>query len=187
MSQNRKPPAYQEYAAEILATTEFRIMSLTARGLLYTMRLECWVNGCVPAEPRILARTLGYTKDDEVEEVASALIELQKFFDKVENTYISPELEGYRSHLQERKENQSKGGRKGAAKTNAGRSRATRKIAAGNPRGKRDSLVEQSTDQNSQIQPINDGIDDEWVAAYERVEFADNEAVNAYKKASRGY
>ena len=39
MSQNRDAPAYQEYAANLLARREFRAMSLPERGLLYTLRL----------------------------------------------------------------------------------------------------------------------------------------------------
>lgn len=48
MSQNRDAPAYQEYAATILAQLSFRTMTLQERGLLYTMRLECWVNMRLP-------------------------------------------------------------------------------------------------------------------------------------------
>ena len=47
--QNRKPPAYQEYAATILAQLPFRAMNLQDRGLLFTMRLECWVNTRLPS------------------------------------------------------------------------------------------------------------------------------------------
>ncbi len=56
MSQNRKAPAYQEYAATIMAQLSFRTMSLQDRGLLYTMRLECWVNMRLPNNHNDLAK-----------------------------------------------------------------------------------------------------------------------------------
>jgi len=59
MSQNRDAPAYQEYAAAILARLAFRTMTLQDRGLLFTMRLECWVNVRLPSEHNNLAKVLG--------------------------------------------------------------------------------------------------------------------------------
>lgn len=59
MSQNRPPPAYQEYAASMIADQRFRAMSLAERGLLYTMRIECWVNHSLPKTPEKLAKVLG--------------------------------------------------------------------------------------------------------------------------------
>lgn len=59
MAQHRDPPAYQEYAASMMARTEYRVLSLEGRGLLYTLRNECWVNGQLPADPATLARVLG--------------------------------------------------------------------------------------------------------------------------------
>mgnify|MGYP007026270862 FL=1 len=56
MTQNRKPPAYQEYASTMLADISFRSMNMEARGLLYTMRLECWANGRMPSEIESLDR-----------------------------------------------------------------------------------------------------------------------------------
>ena len=55
-SQNRPPPAFQEYASDTLANIEFRLLSLPERGLRATMRLECWVNVYVPANPQELAK-----------------------------------------------------------------------------------------------------------------------------------
>ena len=55
MAQHRDPPAYQEYAASMMARTEYRVLSLEGRGLLYTLRNECWVNGQLPADPATLA------------------------------------------------------------------------------------------------------------------------------------
>ena len=69
MAQNRQPPAYQEYASSIMARVEYRVMRLDHRGLLYTMRLECWVNHTLPENPEMLSKILGF----DAAEIASAL------------------------------------------------------------------------------------------------------------------
>lgn len=114
MSQNREPPAYQEYASSMLAKFEFRRMSVAERGLLYTMRLECWVNGFLPADEQELARVLGIAHS----EVASALPALKPFFTLASGAITCPELEDYRQHLAEQRAKKSAGGKKGALKTN---------------------------------------------------------------------
>ena len=40
MTTNRTAPAYQEYAASIIARFEYQTLTLPQRGLLYSMRLE---------------------------------------------------------------------------------------------------------------------------------------------------
>lgn len=114
MSQNRNAPAYQEYAASILAQLPFRAMMLQDRGLLYTMRLECWVNARLPSNPSDLAKVLGLP----VAEVTSSIAAVMPFFEVVDGFVISPELENYRVHLAERKHKQSQGGKLGSAITN---------------------------------------------------------------------
>lgn len=111
MSQNRRPPAYQEYPAEILARIEFRAMTLTERGLLYTLRLECWVNHALPADPVTLAKILGLDRA----EVEGALPAIMEFFAIENGKIVCPELENYREHIKEIRERQSAGGKKGAA------------------------------------------------------------------------
>ena len=59
MAENRKPPAYQEYASNMLANISFRSMDLAQRGLLYTMRLECWANESLPSNVDTLSNVLG--------------------------------------------------------------------------------------------------------------------------------
>ncbi len=103
MSQNRKAPAYQEYAANILAQLPFRTISLQDRGLLWTMRMECWVNKQLPNNPNVIAKALGLP----VDEVVSSLPAVMPFF-KIEGDFIiCPELEDYRVHINERKQKQS--------------------------------------------------------------------------------
>ena len=161
MSQNRKPPAYQEYAASILSNRTFRQMSLASRGLVWSMRLECWENKSVPASPFQLSRTLGY-QHDEINDALST--EVKSFFQEKDGVFISLELENYRTHLEERRDAQSEGGKKGAAMTNAHKK-------SGNPRltrrGASESLVK-SKPKKQNLDAIDDGdIPIGWVSDYE--------------------
>ena len=79
MPQHREPPAFQEYAATMMASIDFRTMSLAARGLLYTMRLECWVNRQLPSDPVRLTHMLGF----DATEVSALLPKVIGFFGKV--------------------------------------------------------------------------------------------------------
>jgi len=114
MSQNRKAPSYQEYASDILAQLSFRTITLQDRGLLWTLRMECWVNKQLPNNPNVIAKALGLP----VDEVVSSLPAVMSFF-KIEGDFlICPELEDYRTHLNARKIKQSKGGKIGSTITN---------------------------------------------------------------------
>ena len=84
MTQNRKPPAYQEYASTMLADISFRSMNMEARGLLYTMRLECWANGRMPSEIESLSTVLGKPVTSDM------LKDIDSFFDIEENHITSP-------------------------------------------------------------------------------------------------
>jgi len=134
MSKNRKAPAYQEYAADMLSNLQFRTMSLQARGLLYTMRLECWANGRLPSSAKDLASVLG----KPVSETESSLDAVMPFFEVADGFIFSAELDGYRAHLENRKNKEIEDGKKGAAVTNAKRKRSTRqsnKGVSGTPSG----------------------------------------------------
>ncbi len=191
MSQNRDAPAYQEYAATILAQLPFRTMSLQDRGLLYTMRLECWVNVRLPHSHNDLAKVLGLS----VAEVADSLAAVMPFFEVVGGFIISPELESYRAHLVERKSKQSQGGKRGSAITNGKRKRPAKAlvdVASSTPsstsrvsrQGKGKSLVQPSKAKTSQNQPSERGIvPDPFIAEYES---AENCSPEAYAKASKG-
>lgn len=180
MAQNRPPPAYMEYAAASLANRDFRILSLAERGLYHTIRLECWVNGSVPSDAAVLARMLGFTKD----EVESALASLGQFFTDVGGSLVCPELEDYRAHLAGIREKQSKGGKVGAAMTNDGRKPSKRKGKdkeqspfdddPSNPRvtrnSTRESLVQFSSVQFNPTQPPESDVvgTDTWLSDYEK-------------------
>lgn len=180
MTQDRPPPAYQEYPASMMANIDYRTMSLVGRGLLYSMRNECWVNGSVPADLSKLARVLGF----DVAEVQRTLPDVMPFFDTDGESIFSPELEAYREKLKAQRERQAEGGRKGADMTNGARAGRPTGKASGNPPGEssgnprptrraprglsRESLVQNSPIQNSQVQASEGGANDAWVSDYER-------------------
>lgn len=129
--QNRPAPAYQEYAAAMMASTPYRVLGLTERGLLYSMRLECWVNHGLPDNPATLAKILGF----DAAEIAAALPAVMPFFKKENGFITSPELDDYRRHLEAIRIKQSEGGKQSAAnkkgKSNSGESKATQGSANG--------------------------------------------------------
>lgn len=193
MSQNREPPAFQEYAASMLSNLPFRTMTLQERGLLYTMRLECWVNKQLPSKHHDLAKILGHP----VEEIAASLAAVMEFFEIAGNFIVCPELEDYRVHLAERKLKQSQGGKRGSAITNGKRSR---KVHADNPsdlssnsstnpqvshQGSVESSVQSSTEKPSKTQFSKKRIvDDPFVRDYEAAEQC---TADDYAKVSKGY
>lgn len=169
MAQNREPPAFQEYAAAMMAKTDYRLMSLAGRGLLYTMRLECWVNRRLPPDAPRLARVLGF----DVAEVAALMPEVRPFFAIDEAGLFCPELEDYREHVNDRRQKQSEGGKKTAAKHKAKRQQVVPERGAGylpaNLQGACSSLVQSSSAQPNSMQVLSeDPIHDEWLSEYEK-------------------
>ena len=187
MTQNREAPAYQEYAAAMLSKLEFRVLTLEQRGLLYTMRLECWINHRLPADVNTLARMLAIP----AESVAGAIESVMPFFTSIDGYIFCPELDDYRHHLAERRRKQSEGGKRAAAKTNSRnkkpKARALSVVSSTPPstppstsqvprRVAAESLVQSSTEKHSQNQLTGNGINhsekvmpeiDDWLAAYE--------------------
>jgi uncharacterized protein YdaU (DUF1376 family) len=169
MAQHREPPAFQEYAAAMMAKTEYRLMSLAGRGLLYTMRLECWVNRRLPPDAPRLARVLGF----DVAEVAALIPEVQPFFAIDQGGLYCPELEDYREHVDDRRHKQSEGGKQTAAKHKAKRQQGDPEQVAGDLpsdlQGTCSSLVQHSPAKPKPIQVLREApISDEWVSDYDR-------------------
>lgn len=175
MSQNRPPPAFMEYAAANLANIRFRTMSLSARGLLYTMKLECWVNHELPSSAPMLAKVIGY----DTAEVAASLSEVMPFFREENGLLMSPELEDYRAHLTRIRDAQAKGGQKGAAKTNSKHKSPESKAGqaskgdSGKPRVTRESscesLIQSNPSKPNPTQSLEKGSADiDWLNDYER-------------------
>lgn len=194
MTQNRDAPAYQEYAAAILAQIPFRTMALQDRGLLFTMRLECWVNGRLPSISSELAKVLGLPS----QEVYKSLPVVMAYFEIVDGFIICPELENYRTHLAERKLKQSKGGKLGSAITNSKNKRTAQVTddkssnsstkSSSNSRlprrGAVESSVQSRTEKPSQNHsPEREVLTDPFVIEYENAESCSEES---YSKASGG-
>lgn len=114
----RSAPCYQEYAADWLADRGFRSMSAVERGVLYTLRLETWVNGSVPADPAALARVLGLDLAEVQAGLTQRVLRYFRAEEGVEPVLTCPELEDYRRHLNERHAKLSDAGRRGAGVTN---------------------------------------------------------------------
>ena len=131
-TQGQPPPAYQEYASTMLANRQFRLMNATGRGVLYTMRLEIWVNKSLPSDPVALSKILGLDFDD----VSNALPTVMPFFSSENGEIRCPELDGYRAYLERRRLAQSQGGKHTAATLNAKKEKSNRRknrVEQGNP------------------------------------------------------
>lgn len=161
----REAPSYQEFAASVLADYNFRSLTLRDRGAYYTLKLECWVNKRLPANPEALSRVLDIAEG----EVLNVLKMLGPFFEIEDDFLYCPELVRYQKYLDARKKAQSEGGKKGAAKTNA-----KHIPPAGTPQVSRGSLDKKSKAQSSTAQSksvINkEDLDDEWVTDYDQAD-----------------
>ncbi|WON72495.1 hypothetical protein [Nitrosospira sp. Is2] len=86
-------------------------MSLEERGLFISILCECWVNRSLPSDPQSIGKWLGFAKDS----IEAALTERVLSFFKTDKSEItSPELERYRTKLEEQRGKMSRGGRRGA-------------------------------------------------------------------------
>lgn len=196
MSQNREPPAFQEYAAQLLAKREFRLLTLAEKGLCWHLRLECWTNRTVPADLAALARYIG----EDVAVVERALPQIVPvFFVREGGNLRCPELDNYRAHLEAVREKQSAGGKKSAANkaaaANGAKSRASKgievpcKVPASSSASSLQvfSTVKTSPNQSKPASQGDDYFPDaesrEWASAYSSAEAI----AEAYDRESNGY
>jgi uncharacterized protein YdaU (DUF1376 family) len=185
-SQGRDAPAYQEFAASMMARMSYRQMSLAERGLLYTLRNECWVNRKMPSDPAKLARVLGYVVDD----IRSTLPGVMEFFEVQGEELVCPELEKYRHYQDARRERMSEGGKKSADQRRRVKqhvedettSASTLHPPSNHPAPGLQALRQDQTSQNKS-KPVSSeaNIQDPWLQDYERA------SANDYAHASRGY
>lgn len=112
---NRKAPAYQEYASDLLADERIRSMSLAERGLLCSMRWQCWHGDSVPADTVKLSRLVGATEEELSANLTSCV---RSFFVEIqvngESRLQEPELAAYREQLEEKRQQQQHAGKLGA-------------------------------------------------------------------------
>jgi hypothetical protein len=179
---NRLPPAYQEYASDMLANSRYRTMTLAERGLMDTMRRECWFNGSVPKEPQELATYLG----KPVEDISLNLsIRVLSFFRERHDQLICPELDAYKAELEIRTKKMSEGGQKGGKATQIKNKVVKATLEAMVKPLSRDELSggEVSRDEKKSL---GEGITlkeiDEWNAEYDSTP----ETSNAYYQATKG-
>jgi len=110
----RPAPAFQEYAADMLANEQVKEMSLGEAGLLFLMRLSSWVNGRVPKDPARLGKLLSQPADEVKQRLTEKVL---AFFDPLpgQPEYLhAPELTNYKKQLADRHQERSRSGRRGA-------------------------------------------------------------------------
>lgn len=110
----RDAPAYQEYASDWLANRRWRLMSLGERGLLDTMRKECWVNRSIPSNVFEIAKIFNLQEEDVLKCLSSNVL---SFFAIEGANLTCPELEAYREKLNERHNKLKEGGSNGGKAT----------------------------------------------------------------------
>lgn len=183
----KNPPAFQCYASNIIADKRYRLMVPIERCIWISIYLECWPNRAVPADPAELAKYLGYSVGD----IRAGLTDrVLSFFHEVHGELVSPELEEYRSTLEERNKLKSEGGKEGARRKldkTLKRKGTPKGFPEGFPKGLPEglpegSLIQSKPNQTSQTQspvkgivPVVDSGADTWVNDYD-----------SYLKASKG-
>jgi hypothetical protein len=98
------------YPSDLLSKREFRTSGAEERALMFSITLECWVNGSVPSDPEQLSKIvalplnvvrMGLTKN------------VVHFLDEHNGEFTMPDVERYREEVEERRRKQSQGGKKG--------------------------------------------------------------------------
>lgn len=107
----KQAPAVQIYPSDIMATKEYRLMTLEQRGLFFSLYLDLWVNREAPLEISDLSKYLGYS---EIETQNAFTEHLFQFFEIRNDSIVCQSHEEYMSMLVERRKKQSAGGKKGA-------------------------------------------------------------------------
>lgn len=160
ITQNRNAPAYQEYAASMMSRFEYRSLTLEARGLLYTLRLEAWVNQKLPSDTDILARSMGLPAQ-QVKDLLPLL--LGPFFQITGGVIQCPELEDYRKTIQDRRNRQSEGGKKARAGDRFNNERSISPVSDMH-------LVSEDQSKPIQQKPVfkKENLHREWIEEYNR-------------------
>ena len=178
---SRPAPAYQEDAADMLAKREFRLMSLSERGMFWTMRMECWVNTCVPSDKQNLAKIFNLTESEVATSLSSNVL---KFFNSKNESLFCQELDSYRESLNARSKAQSKGGSNGGKATQAKAREAKANLEA---KPKLLSKDEESRNESKGEQLINKGLSPDheaWLNSYDN---RTSSTGRDYQDQSRGY
>jgi len=180
----RPAPAFQEYASDLLAKREFRMMTLAERGLLMTMRLECWVNKSVPSSKSELALMLGLSEQEINCQLTSKVLD---FFNQVGTNLICTELEDYRQNQEATKVALSEGGRNGGKATQEKNRKAKASLHGSlEAKVKPPSRDELNRDEVSRKELTNEGSLEEHKEWLEGFENGSSTKSNLYYAQSRG-
>jgi len=114
----RPPPAFQEYAADMLAAGLG--MDLDKVGLLVMMRWRYWTSGPLPRDPRRLGREVGLDPRKIRARLTHSVLAHFAVDPTNDQRLICPELDRQRAALDERRARQIAGGREGRARQLAG-------------------------------------------------------------------
>ena len=110
----RDLPAYLEYASDLLANINYRLMDLSERGLWDTMRKECWVNGKIPSKVEDLARILNLPFDVIKTNLTDRVV---SFFLQSDGFFTCPELDNFKAMKLNSRDAMAIGGARGGRKT----------------------------------------------------------------------
>ena len=184
----RPPPAFQEYASDALANIQFRLATLAERGLIHTMRLECWVNKFIPSNPKEMSAMLNLQQTDLE---ANLTPRVKAFFQIHDGYYSCKELDDYREMLTNRSTSQSKGGKNGGLKTQENNKSIKAKVEAtlqANLQAKPKLLSRDESSREEESRVIKEKVltteHTKWVNAYDG---ENSETINEYLKQSRGH
>lgn len=170
MAQKRDAPCYQEYAASWMAKIGYRILTMQERGLLWSMRNECWVNLKLPANPETLAKVLGCN----TQIITDSLPNVMEFFEVKEGFIHSPDLDDYRQHLADIRTLQKAGGVKGAKIANKNKEKARKQASNGLDDSQVDPLVHHGVSsivQSSTVKQSQElSIDKDFISGLEKGE-----------------
>lgn len=182
----KEVPYFPLYAANIMASRPYKLMSLGERGLWISITMECWVNGGVPSDYREMGKILGFSKT-EVENFFSTY--QTAFFEKVSDQFVSKELNEYRAAYEEKREKQRLGGIDGAKRKKERQVKGVEAITLpqgtpqGEPKGSLNYLNSNSVTSNQLInKEVSAQSNDEWVAELENAPEAGD-----YRDQSKGH
>ncbi|NOS97372.1 MAG: hypothetical protein HOP25_02735 [Methylotenera sp.] len=103
----QEAPAFQEYAANLLARRDFKALKLESKGLLWAMRLEYWVNGDFNDDAAQIGAILGVSTED----IARLLPTISTFLATDGKSIGFEDLSNYKLSLEAKRAKQSAGGK----------------------------------------------------------------------------
>jgi hypothetical protein len=112
----KKNPAYLEYPSDNLNNEIFKSLDMIQRGLCWTLRMYCWVNGSVPSSFKELSVLVGIKETLLLKAFEDG--KLYEFFQHNDDStrLYSPDLEAYRDELLRKQKKRQEDGEVNAEK-----------------------------------------------------------------------